>query len=122
MRVCLIYKRKGFTLIELLVVIAIIALLMSILMPALAKVRRMTQAVMCQSNLKQWGSVFSMYTDDYDGYFMPGRLASFKDVWYVVLEPYYKDRALLCCPIARDPDKYPSPQQKPAGWHQAGIN
>ncbi len=60
-------KRGGFTLIELLVVIAIIALLMSILMPALAKSRKMTRAVMCASREKQWGAFFLMYTDDFDG-------------------------------------------------------
>lgn len=68
----IIRQPKAFTLVELLVVIAIIALLMSILMPALASVRNQAKAVMCQSNLKQWGIVFSMYTDDNDGSFMSG--------------------------------------------------
>ena len=62
-------KRRGFTLIELLVVIAIIALLMSILMPALARVRNLVKAVVCQSNLKQFGFAFEMYTQSNNGYF-----------------------------------------------------
>jgi prepilin-type N-terminal cleavage/methylation domain-containing protein len=100
------YKQKGFTLIELLVVIAIIALLMSILMPALSKARKMTRAVMCSSQEKQWGGFFSMYTDDFDGSFMAGRFSgNWRDEWWAVLEPYYKDRTLLCCPMANNPDK-----------------
>ena len=57
-------KRNGFTLIELLVVIAIIAVLMSVLMPSLQRVRNQAKAVMCKTNLKQWGMVWSMYVDD----------------------------------------------------------
>ena len=68
----IIRQPKAFTLVELLVVIAIIALLMSVLMLALARTRNQAKAVMCQSNLKQWGIVFSMYTDDNDGSFMSG--------------------------------------------------
>ena len=97
-------KVRGFTLIELLVVIAIIALLMSILMPALAKARKMTRAVMCVAQEKQWGSFFLMYTDDFDGSFMPS-IGSWKNNWWAVLEPYYRDRALLCCPMANNPRK-----------------
>src|SRR4030042_972737 len=68
-------RKKGFTLIELLVVIAIIALLMGILMPALQRVKILAKAVVCQSNLHQWSLIWSLYTNDHDGYFqeyMPG--------------------------------------------------
>lgn len=58
---------KGFTLIELLVVIAIIALLMSILMPALARVREQARTVSCQANLRQWGFVCTMYAEENEG-------------------------------------------------------
>jgi len=57
-------KRKGFTLIELLVVIAIIALLMSILMPALARVREMANRVVCGTNLKGIGTAAAIYGGD----------------------------------------------------------
>ncbi len=63
------YSKKGFTLIELLVVIAIIALLLSIIMPALQKVKAQAQFIICGSNLKQWGISSAMYTTENDGYF-----------------------------------------------------
>ena len=61
-------RKKGFTLIELLVVIAIIALLMSILMPALSAVKKQAQSVACMSRLKSWGLIYKLYTDDNNGY------------------------------------------------------
>jgi len=54
-------RRKGFTLIELLVVIAIIAMLMSILMPALARVREMAQRVVCGTNQSGLGKAMAVY-------------------------------------------------------------
>jgi prepilin-type N-terminal cleavage/methylation domain-containing protein len=59
-------KRKGFTLVELLVVIAIIALLMGILMPALAQVRRLAQRIMCGTNLSAIGKACIVYANDND--------------------------------------------------------
>jgi len=61
-------KRNGFTLIELLVVIAIIALLMSILAPALTRVREQAKDALCMSRLHQWGAIFNMYAEDNDGH------------------------------------------------------
>ena len=60
-------KRKAFTLVELLVVIAIIALLLSVLMPALNLAREQARSVICGNNLRQIGVAIQGYTDSYDG-------------------------------------------------------
>ena len=57
------HETRGFTLLELLVVIAIIALLMGILVPVLRKVREQARAVVCRSNMRQWGTLFYMYRE-----------------------------------------------------------
>ena len=59
-------RPDGFTLIELLVVIAIIALLVSILMPALRRAKDFANKPVCQSNLRSAGAGIILYTCDYD--------------------------------------------------------
>jgi prepilin-type N-terminal cleavage/methylation domain-containing protein len=59
-------KKKAFTLVELLVVIAIISLLMSILMPALARVRNLAYRMLCGTNLSGIGKSMLVYAHDFD--------------------------------------------------------
>ena len=102
-------NKKGFTLIELLVVIAIIALLLSILMPALSKVKKQAQRVVCMANLSQWGLILTQYTEDHEGHFFPGYYnytdpngvtytSSDSDLWPYALESYYQLPKLMVCP------------------------
>jgi len=66
-----ILELSRFTILELLIVIAIIAILATLLLPALAKARDMAKTIKCSSNLKQCGLVFSFYINDNNDYFPP---------------------------------------------------
>lgn len=94
-------ERKGFTLMELLVVIAVISLLMAITVPVVHRVKHKAKESVCQSNLRQWGIVFKMYTDEFDG-----NLIRSKDeiAWYYPIREYYGSTPdLLLCPSAVKP-------------------
>ncbi|MGV3721545.1 MAG: prepilin-type N-terminal cleavage/methylation domain-containing protein [Actinomycetota bacterium] len=97
-------KNRAFTLIELLVVIAIIAILAAILFPVFAQAREKARQSACQSNLKQWGNAFMMYTQDYDEqlvynyHYENGQARLWW--WEDDLQPYIKNYQVAVCPSA----------------------
>jgi prepilin-type processing-associated H-X9-DG protein/prepilin-type N-terminal cleavage/methylation domain-containing protein len=71
MQVLCLRKRNAFTLVELLVVIGIIALLISILLPALSRAREEAMTIQCASNLRQFGIADAEYINENPGWHMP---------------------------------------------------
>lgn len=96
------FKKRGFTLIELLVVIAIIALLLSIILPALREAKEQAKAIICKSNLHQWGIVFLMYTNDNgDKFWEDGPQLGGHVRWLPMLSAMYGDMDdFRLCPSA----------------------
>ena len=114
--------RSAFTLIELLVVIAIIAILASLLLPALAKAKESAKRIQYVNGLRQLGFAVTMYADEHEGLYPPrmGNAAlgaipgpsgsipalsarakqssSASNIWPLQLQPYYVETKILYCP------------------------
>ncbi len=103
-------RSSGFTLIELLVVIAIIAILASMILPALAKAKQKTLGISCQNNMRQIALGFIMYPSDNND-FLPGSqqwcnvsvdtlpgATNLAALGNTLLYPYLKNAAVYRCP------------------------
>jgi prepilin-type N-terminal cleavage/methylation domain-containing protein/prepilin-type processing-associated H-X9-DG protein len=102
-------RNRGFTLIELLVVIAIIALLAAILFPVFARARENARKTSCLNNVKQMGTAWLAYAQDFDEVSIPysgpdpsganaGGSGGRHFNWRFILQPYMKSAQIFKCP------------------------
>lgn len=92
--------QTAFTLVELLVVIAVIAILASLLLPALANGKKRARATQCLNNLKQLGISFRIYADENDGVIQLDPFTSSTNSWATILSTNVQINSLnvFLCP------------------------
>ncbi len=110
--------KRAFTLIELLVVISIVALLMAILMPTLQQAKKQARAVVCQSHLRQWGTLIATSVSENGGRFPTPDRDDLESRWGWGYgwgwgggwglgsrdpDSYENTKEMRCCPMAAKP-------------------
>src|SRR5439155_6116532 len=100
---------RGFTLTELLVVIGVIAVLISLLLPALGKARAAANETSCLSNLRQMGAAWTMYLTEHRGRLPeyiwntpPTPEIAWRGYWLGILDSYSVRGQTLLCPAASE--------------------
>jgi prepilin-type N-terminal cleavage/methylation domain-containing protein/prepilin-type processing-associated H-X9-DG protein len=113
---------RGFTLIELLVVIAIMAILASLLLPALTQAKQAAKFTQCKNNLRQLGVALAMYVSDHGAYPPSYSMNPSFQTWSALLEPYASGPStntmfsgpLFACPVERLVGTY--------GYNHTGVD
>lgn len=116
--------RCGFTLTELMVVVGLISVLISLLLPVMAKVRLSANSAKCASNLHQMGVAFTMYLGQSNGY-LPADMwhtpatpdVAWRGYWPGIIEEHGVSGACLLCPSAAEPTGIATTRGYGDVWH-----
>lgn len=110
---------KVFAILGIVFPVVAFCMMLVVLWPALQRVKKQARAVVCMTNLKQWGIIYALYTQDNDGRFFGNRVNSMGCWWMDPLQPYCRnDKQLLICPAAMKP--YGGGVQNPFGAWKVG--